>query len=284
MFGYVTPYKPELKICDWNLYKAYYCGLCHEIKRKYGQLPRFALNYDFVTLAMLADALNNEPVDMKHSRCIASPFKKKCVCMQTKGLSLAADCLVLSAYYKICDDTFDEKGVKSLVYKFLKTILKKQYRLAATAVPNLDEVMQRQMTLQAKLEDENCLNPDKAADPTAIMTATMFELAANCEKDKKPLYRFGLVLGKLIYYLDAAEDFNDDKKKSRYNVYSHLTFDECKKNVVSLCNMSAAEAGLSFNLLDISHCKDILNNIVFLGLSQSISFAGVKRKKEKEQN
>ena len=32
MFGYVTVNKDELKIKEWNRYRAYYCGLCHELK------------------------------------------------------------------------------------------------------------------------------------------------------------------------------------------------------------------------------------------------------------
>ena len=36
MFGYVTICEPELKVKDLRKYKAYYCGLCHILKDKYG--------------------------------------------------------------------------------------------------------------------------------------------------------------------------------------------------------------------------------------------------------
>ena len=29
--GYVTVYKPELKIKEWETFRAYYCGLCYAI-------------------------------------------------------------------------------------------------------------------------------------------------------------------------------------------------------------------------------------------------------------
>ena len=37
MFGYVTICEPELKVKDLRKYKAYYCGLCQELKEAYGE-------------------------------------------------------------------------------------------------------------------------------------------------------------------------------------------------------------------------------------------------------
>ena len=36
MFGYVRPYKPELKVKEYELFRAAYCGLCWSLKEKYG--------------------------------------------------------------------------------------------------------------------------------------------------------------------------------------------------------------------------------------------------------
>lgn len=33
MFGYVTPCKMELKIKEYEKFRAYYCGLCKTIKK-----------------------------------------------------------------------------------------------------------------------------------------------------------------------------------------------------------------------------------------------------------
>ncbi len=46
MFGYVTPCKMELKIKEYEKFRAYYCGLCKTIKKDYGELPRVTINYD----------------------------------------------------------------------------------------------------------------------------------------------------------------------------------------------------------------------------------------------
>ena len=60
MFGYVTPEKPEMKVKEFESYRAMYCGLCKQLKADYGFLPRMLLNYDLVTVALLADGLSGE--------------------------------------------------------------------------------------------------------------------------------------------------------------------------------------------------------------------------------
>ena len=57
VFGYVLPLTAELKVREWHAYRAYYCGLCKELKREYGFLSRFLLNYDLVLPALLADGV-----------------------------------------------------------------------------------------------------------------------------------------------------------------------------------------------------------------------------------
>ena len=46
MFGYVLVNKPELKIREFENYRSYYCGLCHQLKEEYGTFGRMMLNYD----------------------------------------------------------------------------------------------------------------------------------------------------------------------------------------------------------------------------------------------
>ena len=50
MFGYVTICKPELKVKDFEKYKAYYCGLCEELRERYGLGGQMTLTYDMTFL------------------------------------------------------------------------------------------------------------------------------------------------------------------------------------------------------------------------------------------
>lgn len=69
MFGYVKAYKPELKVRDYEQYKAVYCSLCKTLGREYGLFARLTLSYDFTFAALLRLALSGECPGFHKSRC-----------------------------------------------------------------------------------------------------------------------------------------------------------------------------------------------------------------------
>ena len=147
---------------------------------------------------------------------------------------------------------------------------------AAVRRPALDETLREQTAAQQALERRASKSADEAADPTARMTAALFRLAA---PGSRALERMGLFVGKIIYYLDAAEDYEKDTRNGAYNVFAlqGLSKAEAVAEAQRLCRMCAGEAALAYNLLEPGPCKAILDNIVFLGLPQSIALAGQKR-------
>ncbi len=275
MFGFVLPHKPELKVSEWYTYRAVYCGLCKELKRKYGFLARFFLNYDFVLLALMADAINDSDISFTREACIANPTKKRAVCQSTKGLSISADALILTAFYKIVDNLHDDKFIKKVPSLLLYPVCKKLRNKAAKNLPHLDKVLSEQTKAQQLVEHSKTTSPDMAADASAIMTATLFEQISD-DENKKTLYRFGYFLGKIIYYLDCAEDYDADKKSGAYNIFvlSGKTKEEAVLEVKRLCNMCAGEMSLCYNLIKASTYKPILDNIIYLGIPYCIENAG----------
>ena len=57
MFGYVTIYKPELKIKEFYEFRAFYCGLCRQLKQEYGRAGQMTLTYDMTFLVVLLTSL-----------------------------------------------------------------------------------------------------------------------------------------------------------------------------------------------------------------------------------
>ena len=57
MFGYVRPYKPELKVRDYESFRAMYCGLCRTLRKRHGVTGRLTLSYDMTFLATLLNAV-----------------------------------------------------------------------------------------------------------------------------------------------------------------------------------------------------------------------------------
>ncbi|MEG2596466.1 MAG: DUF5685 family protein [Ruthenibacterium sp.] len=281
MFGYVLPLKPELKVREWYTYRAYYCGLCKELKREYGFVSRLFLNYDLVLLALLADSLADVQSTACAERCIANPLTKQPVCATSGGLALAADCLVLTAYYKLADDMIDEKLLHRLPSLMLRPFLSKMRKKAAARRPEVDAILAQQTAAQTALEQSKSQNADAAADATAQMTAALFCCAAANEAQKHILARLGLFVGKMIYYLDAAEDYEKDAAHGAYNVFllQEKSKEEAVQQAQILCRMCAGEASLCYNLLELQQNRPLLDNIFFLGLPHSIALAGQKRTK-----
>ena len=57
MYGYVVVNKPELKIKEYDVYRSYYCGLCDELKERYGVNGQLCISYDMTFLLLLLTGL-----------------------------------------------------------------------------------------------------------------------------------------------------------------------------------------------------------------------------------
>lgn len=115
MFGYIVMNKPEIKFKDFDLYRSFYCGLCRELKSKYGISGQISLTYDMTFVVILLSALHEPHTQKGSTRCIIHPVCKQPVRRNTVT-EYAADMNVLLTYYKCRDDWEDEKKVTALGY------------------------------------------------------------------------------------------------------------------------------------------------------------------------
>ena len=283
VFGYVTPDKGEMKVREYECYRAVYCGLCMQLKADYGFVSRMLLNYDLVTVALLADGISGEKGAPCMKRCMASPLRRRCMHAGTGGLRLAAASLVLLSWYKLADDLEDEPLARRFASGALRLLLFRAHKKAAAAQPELDRLLAEQTACQQKLERAGCANPDEAAEPTGRMTAAILEKCAARPEDAHILGRMGLFLGKILYWLDAAEDFDKDREKGRYNVFLRMGLDRAAaiEQAALQCRLAAGEVARCYNLLRLELNRPILDNIFFLGLPAGIRRAGQPQKHEK---
>ena len=109
MFGYITPLKSELKVKEFEYFRSYYCGLCNEIKNKFGNIPRFCLNYDLTFIGFLLVGLFSNQIFIKQVRCIKHANKKILILTDTKALDYCANLSILLFDYKLKDNIEYEK-------------------------------------------------------------------------------------------------------------------------------------------------------------------------------
>lgn len=78
--------------------------------------------------------------------------------------------------------------------------------------------------------------------------------------------------------MDAYDDLEDDRKKNRYNPFIYCDKMPEKEELKQSLTYTLSEISLSFELLNIHKNKPVLNNIIYMGLMDSLD--GVFEKNE----
>ncbi len=271
MFGYVRIAKGELKVKEYEMYKAVYCSLCKTLGKHYGLLSRLTLSYDFTFLALLNMSLKEGCTSIERKRCAFNPLKKCNYCKNTDDLELPSAVGMIMLYYKILDNIADEKGFKKLGYLCLKPIFKGAYKKASKRYPDINDIVTEYINNQWTLETKNCEMLDEVADPTAKALSKIFVLLSDDKMQKMVLERLGYCMGRYIYLLDAAVDFERDKKDNKYNVlkFTCETSEQVIQRIKPQLYFCINEGAKAFELLDLKKNKDILGNIIYLGLEET---------------
>ena len=294
MLGYVVTFKPEMKVKEAELYKAYYCGVCKSIGRRYGQLPRFILSYDAAFLATVLDGFFNDPVEFNRERCMAHPQKKEPIA-KCDAIDFAGDVMLILAWYKGLDDVHDEGSKKALIFT---KVFKHKFEILKKKHPKLCEKIGESLKGLSRLEEEKCQSIDKAAEAFAKIMEIIFteglqyiydrkiergqiEPSENwnkrIENSKIVLSRIGYHLGKWIYVMDAFDDIAENIESGAYNPlifrYKYekketaLDFaDRIEKSVERNLIIYLSEMAKAFDLADLKKNRGIIENIVYVGL------------------
>ena len=275
MFGYVKPNVPELLVRDHELYKATYCGLCKTMGKTTGCASKFTLNYDFVFLALLRMALTGEKADVKMRRCAVHPIKKRPMLEPNDSLKFSAKTSVILTRSKLKDNVNDSHGLSrikaktvGLVSIFLKKTdknLKPLQEKIASCIDSLTE-----------LEKDNSDSLDMTANTFGDLLGSTLSFGIDGAVSRVA-YDVAFHLGKLIYILDAVDDFQKDKKSRSFNVLlnafgSELT-EETKEILKCAMTLELEKMARSVELLDFSEYKDverIIKNITYIGMPNEI--------------
>lgn len=279
MFGYVRPYKPDLLIKDFELYKSVYCGLCQRLGRDYGFLSRLILSYDCTFLAVILSALSDCEVRPRVAvgRCTCNPVKKCFFCSFSDGaLEKAAAFSVISFYYKLSDSVEDDGFFKSLAARFFRLIFKKRKKKATTYFPEYDKIVSSMMERQVIAEStENC-SVDMAADASAKMISELMQTIAS-EEESSIYSDFGYFLGRWIYIIDAADDLEKDSKSNSFNPIKNkfkekksfsLDDREIQNYCNGLLNQCCTHMVKDYEKMNIKRFKPITDNVIYNGLPQ----------------
>ncbi len=265
MFGYVTVYKPELKIKEYEAYKGVYCTLCKEMGKEYGILSRFLLSYDGAFYVMYKLGLSGDNIAVSNSRCTFNPAKKcmKITC-DRDAYKLASTITVVLAYFKLVDNLHDSRFFKKLFLYLLLPYFSYLKRKALKKYPDIFKEIEKGMKLQFEIEGEDNPSPDKCAHPTAEMLSWLLSYG-ECGENKQKAEAFGYQLGRAVYFLDAFDDYSDDIKINSFNPFKN-TEDIVNDATISV-NLSVGALSEALKNHKFKNFSSIIENIVCDGLN-----------------
>ena len=276
MFGYVKIERGELRVREYEYYRATYCGLCRAMGKCTGQCSRMLLSYDFTFLAAVRMLLCEEKAQFRRRRCIAHPLRRRTMMEVSDQLRHCAVASTLLAFEKCRDNVADERGFRRLKARVQCVLLHRAYRKARKLAPALAETVRALLERLSQKEREQIPSVDAYAEIFGELLAAV--CAYGLEGEQALLARkIGFETGRFIYIVDAIDDLAEDAKKKRFNPFIPLwggaLTDEAKQSlhdalIAYLCRLEEA-VGLLPTEQDTTR-REILNNILYLGMPATL--------------
>ena len=271
MFGYVSANYKELTQEQQKRYNAIYCGICRRIHTQSGSLARLSLSYDIAFLSALLMSLYEPEETSGKDRCLTHPVTKK-PWVDNLYIRYGADMNVALAYYNFLDDWNDDGKLSA---KLMSCAMESPVREILRRYPRQCRAIEDCIRQLSALEKEGCDNPDLGA---ACFGALMGELFVY-EEDlwASTLRQMGNALGRFIYLLDAAIDYDKDKKKGKYNPFLAMGTGKDWSRWEEYLVLTMARCTERFEKLPLVQDKDLLDNILYSGV-----WTGYRRTRQEE--
>jgi hypothetical protein len=259
MFGYVIADRSQLDERQLDRYKSCYCGLCRTLRERHGGLMRLTLTYDMTFLTLLENGLYEPEEESGTEKCVMHPVKEH-NWWSSEFTAYAADMSVLLAYLKCRDDWNDECDP---IKKTEAAAMKRAYRSVCEQYPVQSEAINACMDEISDIERRSDPHPDAAANAFGRLMGGLFV----CRDDRWSDYMraMGAALGKFIYLMDAAVDYDRDVKRFSYNPLEFLP-DLAGDHYRGALQMLMGECVYQFDKLPIVKDADILRNILCSGV------------------
>jgi hypothetical protein len=211
-------------------HRFHYCGTCKTLGRLYGQRSRLLLNHDAVFLAELLTLLSAESSPRNADKaylsynCLSLPGSEESM---PRALQLAAAANILLTEFKVADRIKDGGLVRwRLVQRFFSGGFRRATAMLRRSGFPVDELRRLQ-----DRQDEREANPvsprrnpaaalRRLASPTAAATAMFFAHGARAVGGPEvapAMRRLGYDFGRLVYLLDAFEDYEKDWRQGEFN-------------------------------------------------------------------
>ncbi|MCR4876651.1 MAG: DUF5685 family protein [Clostridiales bacterium] len=293
MFGYIVPKMDALTEDQKRRYRQVYCGVCRELGALSGRSGRLLLSHDMTFLALLLNSLMEPEEKTESFRCAAHPLHPREILISRAVHYAAAMNLILMDLK--CEDQIrdDHSQAARAERRFLKNAAeatRQEYSLQTEGIES---------ALNALWEEEGreSPDPDRLCNLSGQMLGAAFVPEWADPFWKPALKGLGEGLGRFVYWMDAWEDLEKDRKKGHVNPLSHWDVqdgdggsDPLKKRenleefVKDVLEMLMGEAAEYFESLPLEKDLDILRNVLYSGVWQRYEFLRERQEKERKKS
>ena len=221
MRGYMKPFfkdEPDCKELKHG-YRTIYCGFCRCLCAEYGVFGILSLNYELTFMILLTLSLQDtKPEEEVHSCSINPYILIKTIHYKSPVFQKAACLSILMAYGELEDDVRDEN---KQYHKLLLQLYARAKNKADTSWPEMSQLFFGLLESYNAAEEEAVYFEDTFAAYDAMMEymGSLFIPDGLNEVMRSKYIELTRLLGRWLYYIDAIDDYEKDKKNKSFNPF-----------------------------------------------------------------
>lgn len=251
MIGYLKPFTPELKLKHWEFYKSLYCSLCLHTKDQFSNFHRLFINNDSLFLYLLfISTMDKINYHFERRNCIFHPVNKTTIFIEDKYFNLFVEISFLISYVKIIDNIIDNKNIKYSIFKKLYETKISKLKIIPAYKNDFQDAIKSYFDNEKEIfSKENYKDINELTFPFVTFITSLLPLDFLPLKTSNKIKTILNHVIKIIYILDAYEDFEDDLKNNKINII----------------NLYFSKSSLSFNddiFINQNNYKEIKENKV----------------------
>jgi Family of unknown function (DUF5685) len=204
-------------------WQSHFCGLCNTLRQRYGLWSRWLINRDSTFLALAGSALAPAEPAATRTTCCNPLGRKRLLIQNEPQMRYAAAVTVCALSVKLRDDADDERGLRRLGARAGSRLLGRARDRALADLSAAGFPADRVAHIiggQSAVEGTG-VSLAAASAPTAAAYGAIFghlpAVTGAAPAASEPLTAAGAALGRLIYTVDAWEDYEADRRRNRFN-------------------------------------------------------------------
>ena len=225
MFGVLRGASCAMKSDERVQWMNHICGVCLALRDECGQTSRVTTNYDSALISVLCEAQQEMPAETVQSTCPlrGSRMRSDVVSPQTVGAKYGAVLALTAGATKIEDHVADGEHIFRYVPNFSRHVAARWQRVGTQAAHRLGfdtRSITAQVAHQDEIESRSGEDFYFYARPTELAMGSAFQHTAvlTSRPHNAPLlYEIGRMFGRIMYLLDAYQDYAEDLARHQFN-------------------------------------------------------------------